>query len=322
MSMKLRENLWQFLILGLAVSLALSIYADFDELVRAFGLFDWWLFPLVLGLTVGNQLLRFLKWEYLLREIDITLPLSTSIHIFGSGLVMILTPGKLGEVWKSWLIRDHDGTSISTTMPVIVTERITDLLAVAIISLLGVIAFDRSPLFLLVLLVPLSGGVLILQHKQVCYRLLDRLNRIPIVGQRVEAAKNLYMNSRELLSLRPLGVTTAVSIFSWGLECIGMWLVLRGFGADVELLVAAFVFAVSSILGALSLLPGGLGVTEGSMTGLLLVFEVNRATAAGSTLIIRAATLWFIAGAALVVYLSYKRHTSKGIPDSDGESSA
>ncbi|MFB6197489.1 MAG: hypothetical protein ABEI52_04375 [Halobacteriaceae archaeon] len=78
--MKLRENLWQFLILGLAVSLALSIYADIDELVRAFGLFDWWLFPLVLGLTVGNQLLRFLKWEYLLREIDITLPLSTSVQ--------------------------------------------------------------------------------------------------------------------------------------------------------------------------------------------------------------------------------------------------
>ncbi|MFB6197488.1 MAG: YbhN family protein [Halobacteriaceae archaeon] len=222
---------------------------------------------------------------------------------------MILTPGKLGEVWKSWLIRDYDGTSISTTMPVIVTERITDLLGVAAISLLGIIAFDRSPLLLLVLLVPLGGGVLILQNEQFCYWLLDHLKRFRVVGQRAEAAKNLY-------------TTTVLSVFSWGLECVGMWLVLRGFGADIELLVAAFVFAISSILGALSLLPGGLGVTEASMTGLLLVFEVNRVTAASSTLIIRAATLWFVAGAALVVYFSYERHTSKDIRDPDRESNA
>jgi uncharacterized protein (TIRG00374 family) len=63
---------------------------------------------------------------------------------------------------------------------------------------------------------------------------------------------------------------------------------------------------VASILGAVSLLPGGLGVTEGSMTGLLLVFDVERVQAASTTLVIRAATLWFVAGLALAVYLYYR----------------
>jgi uncharacterized protein (TIRG00374 family) len=308
--MTLRENLWQFVVLGLAVTLILSIYADLDALLQAFRQFEWILLPIVLGLTLGNQFLRFLKWEYLLGKVEVDLPLSTSFFIFGSGLIMIMTPGKLGEVWKSWLVRDEQGTSISTTMPVIATERITDLLGVVAISLLGVIAFNRSPIVLVLLTLPIIAGIIVLQYERVCYWILDRVEQVPFVGQRADSIRDLYDSSRTLLRPWPLGVTTGLSISSWGLECIGMWVVLQGFNAEVSIVAAAFVFAVASILGAVSLLPGGLGVTEGSMTGLLLVFGVERAQAASTTVVIRAATLWFVAGLALAVYLYYRRQKS------------
>lgn len=308
--MTLRENLWQFVVLGILVTLILSVYADLDALIRAFRRFEWMLLPVVLGLTLANQFLRFLKWEYLLKKVEVNLPLSTSFYIFGSGLIMIMTPGKLGEVWKSWLVRDEQGTPISTTMPVVATERITDLLGVVSISLLGVIAFGRSPLVLFILSLPIIGGILILQYERVCYWILDGVEQVPVVGPKADSLRDLYDNSRELLRLRPLGVATGLSICSWGLECIGMWVVLQGFDADVSLIAAAFVFAVSSILGAVSLLPGGLGVTEGSMTGLLLVFEVGKVQATSTTLVIRAATLWFVAGLALAIYVYYQRQQS------------
>lgn len=308
--MTLRENFWQFVVLGLVVTLVLSIYADLNAVINAFQQFELWLLPLVLGLTLSNQCLRFLKWEYLLREIEIDLPLSTSFSIFGSGLIMVMTPGKLGEAWKSWLIRDEKGTRISTTMPVIVAERITDLLGVASISLLGVIAFGRSPIVLILLALLITGGILLLQYESACYWFLDRLEQLPLINQKTDVLRDLYENSRTVLRLRPLGVTTVLSIFSWGLECVGMWLVLKGFDVDVSLIVAAFVFAMASILGAISLLPGGLGVTEGSMIGLLLVFEVGRAQAVSTTLVIRAATLWFVAGLALAVYGYYRYQKS------------
>jgi len=308
--MTIQKKIWQFVILGLVVTLLLSIYADFGRLISAFRSFEWTLLPIVLALTLGNQLLRFVKWEFLLGEVDVDLPLSTSFLIFGSGLIMIMTPGKVGEVWKSWLIRDADGTPISTTIPVIATERITDVLGVVLISLLGVLAFDRSPALLFVLLVPMLAGILFLQYERGCLWLIDRCERLPVVGRKAESARDLYRNARELLRLRPLGVTTVLSVFSWGLECVGLWVVLRGFDAEVSVLVAAFVFAVASILGAVSLLPGGLGVTEGSMTGLLLFFGVERVSAASATLVIRAATLWFVAILALVIYTVYRRRST------------
>jgi uncharacterized protein (TIRG00374 family) len=314
--MTLRENLWQFVVLGMVVTLILSIYADLDALTQAFQRFEWILIPVVLGLTLANQFLRFLKWEYLLGEVDVNLPLSTSFYIFGSGLIMIMTPGKLGEVWKSWLVRDEQGTTISTTMPVVATERITDLLGVVSISLLGVIAFDRSPLVLVILSLPIIGGILILQYERVCYWILDRIEQVPVMGGKADSLRDLYDNSRALLRPRPLGVTTGLSICSWGLECVGMWVVLQGFDAEVSLIAAAFVFAVASILGAVSLLPGGLGVTEGSITGLLLMFGVEKVQAASTTLVIRAATLWFVAGLALAIYMYYQRQQSVTIQES------
>lgn len=317
--MDLRRSLWQFILAGIAVTLVLSVYADLGALIAALRVFEWRVLPLVLGLTLGNQLLRFIKWEYLLKEVGVELGWLLSFHVFGSGLVMIMTPGKLGEVWKSWLIRDIDGTRISRTVPVIATERISDLLGVVTISFLGVIAFDRSPLVLVALTLPLIVGIVVLQYERACYWILGLVNQMPIVGRWSADIRELYESSRELLRIRPLGVATILSVLSWGLECAGFWFVLQGFDAEVSVLVAAFVFALSSVLGALSLIPGGLGVTEGSMTGLLLVFEVTRATAASATLVIRAATLWFTASLALVVYASLRWRYSLDMdtPNSD-----
>ena len=311
--MTLRENLWQFVVLGLAVTLVLSIYADLDALLAAFRSFDTRLLAIVLALTLGNQLLRFVKWEYLLGEVDVSLPTTTSFYIFGSGLVMIMTPGKVGEVWKAWLVRDTNETPIATTMPVIAVERISDLLGVVCISLLGVLAFDRSPVVLFVLLGGVVGGVVLLQYEPAGHWVIDHSERLPVIGDKAASVRELYENSKRLLRVRPLGVTTGLSIVSWGLECVGLWLVVRGFGGDISVVAAAFVFAVASILGAVSLLPGGLGVTEGSMTGLLLVFGVSSTVAASATIVIRAATLWFVAGLALLVYGAFRRRRSMDI---------
>lgn len=305
--MTLRENIWQFVVLGMVVVLVLSIYADFDRLVRAIRMFKWELLPLILGLTLGNQLLRFLKWEYLLRKTNIQLPTLTSLQIFGSGLIMIMTPGKVGEVWKAWLVHDVNGTPVSTTMPVVATERITDLFGVVLISLLGVIALDYSPLVLVTLIAVIVIGIAILQQRSLCLWILSRVEFLPYVRRYSNAIRDLYEGSLELLQIRPLTVTTVLSILSWGMECLGLLLVLRGFGTDISIYIAAFVFGISSILGAISLLPGGLGVTEGSMTGLLILFNIERVTAVSATLVVRAATLWFSAGLALLAYAHFRR---------------
>jgi hypothetical protein len=51
---------------------------------------------------------------------------------------------------------------------------------------------------------------------------------------------------------------------------------------------------VATVAGAVLLTPGGLGVAEGGLTGLLqVIVDMPKSLAAVATLIIRFATLWF-----------------------------
>lgn len=87
-----------------------------------------------------------------------------------------------------------------------------------------------------------------------------------------------------------------------------MYLVFTGLGVEIGLFESMFIFAFSSIVGVITMLPGGLGTAEGSMVGLAIMggVEISKATAA--TLLIRFSTLWFgvIMGLVILQYLSRK----------------
>ena len=93
------------------------IYADYEKVIGSFKNFDWLLLPILLLLSLGNYFSRFFKWEYYLKIIDVKLHKLDSLAIFMSGLIMSVTPGKMGELLKSYLIKQVNGTSISKTAP-------------------------------------------------------------------------------------------------------------------------------------------------------------------------------------------------------------
>src|SRR5207249_4789587 len=85
-----------------------------------------------------NYLLRFLKWELYLRRLGVRIPLSDSFLIFLSGFSLTVTPGKVGEVLKSYLLREAHGVPMARTAPIVVAERLTDLVALALLAVVGV----------------------------------------------------------------------------------------------------------------------------------------------------------------------------------------
>ncbi len=98
---------------------------------------------------------------------------------------------------------------------------------------------------------------------------------------------------------RPAAILLAVSlgVISWLGEGIGFYYILVGLGLQpgTELMATAiFVLSLSTVIGAASAMPGGLGAAEGTIAVMLpLVLGVQPAIAASATLLIRLATLWF-----------------------------
>jgi len=120
-----------------------------------------------------------------------------------------------------------------------------------------------------------------------------------------------------MLRIRPLLVSVVLSIVAWSFECMGFWLVLNVFEAPPTMLKAAFIYAFSTIVGAISMLPGGLGTTEGSLTGLTVLAGASKNVAVASTFIIRVATLWFAVLVGVVVTVAFQSKLHVKIDDID-----
>ncbi|HWC30699.1 MAG TPA: lysylphosphatidylglycerol synthase transmembrane domain-containing protein [Dehalococcoidia bacterium] len=313
---KLRGRLLISLVLGAIVFIGLSAYADFSDVVDGLGEFKWEYLPIVLGLTSVNYVLRFLKWQFYLKTIGVKgLAVRDSALIYFAGLGMVVTPGKVGEWLKCYLLREVHGTPFSRSAPIVIAERLTDSLGLVVLGAAGLVVFgDAWPAFLVVIL----GGALmfyVVRNRALSYWILRRLERVPLISRFASQAEEFYTSSYALLSPWALGSMTLLSVASWGFEVLAFYVVLLGVGVEGgadTLLKASFIMPAATLASALLLTPGGLGVAEGGITGLSQVLlDLTKSDAAVATLVIRFGTLWFGVIVGLIALALVSRHLGK-----------
>ncbi|WP_322815477.1 lysylphosphatidylglycerol synthase transmembrane domain-containing protein [Chloroflexus sp.] len=318
----LRKSILTSLAIGLAVVIVISLFSDLRDVGNDLLSFDWMLLPLILVGTIINYWLRWLKWDYYLRylKLDRNIDRSTSGLIFTAGLVMSVTPGKMGEVLKSFLLRQRNGTAISRSAPIVLAERLTDGIAMLLLMGLGLTLYPPArPLFIVLVLLTIAG-IVIVQRQALALSIIRFVARLPF-GQRVASRlETIYTTTAQLLHWRILLVSTLISVVSWGFECVAFFFVLMGVGSDPSwllLLQATFIFAASTLFGLVSFLPGGLGASEVSSVGLLVALVGLSASAATTaTIVIRFCTLWFgvLLGVIALAWLS-RRSATAGVQD-------
>lgn len=293
---RLKRNLILALSLGVAVYLVLAIISGFEDLEAALADFRWSLVPVILGLVAFSYVVRFGRWSYYLKILDVRLPLGMNAAIFTAGLSMTISPGKLGEVLKSLFIRQVSGAPVARTAPAVFAERATDGTGMVAWGLLGALAFSFGPGALLLFLAATVAGIAVLRSKRLSLLAERVLLKLPVVHRLAPHVGDFHGASNELLSTRPLVVGTAFSFASWGLEILAVYLCTVGLGVSVPFLVVVFIFAVASLAGALSFVPGGLGVAEAGLAGMFgRIAGLSGGNAVALTLVIRLATLWFAA---------------------------
>ena len=314
-------------LLGAVLYAAAVLYVDASALAAALASFRWGALAAALALSSVNYLLRFWKWELCLGWLAVRAPgpgnapaltRGRSLVIYLAGLSMSVTPGKVGEVLRSALLKQSDGVPFTRTAPVVVADRLTDLVALVVLSLVGVLQFREYLPVVAATLAVVLGGVVVLGSPRLTRAILRGIERVPGLGGVAARAELLVESAARLLRLRHLAALTLLSVLGWGLECVGYWLILRGFaGVDASLALCTFLWATTTLIGALSFLPGGLGATEGSLAVLVsrLAVGVTQPVALASTLLIRASTLWYgeAVGAACLAWFLH-RHGAAASP--------
>jgi uncharacterized protein (TIRG00374 family) len=293
----------------LGVFIGLAFYGDIGQVGRSFTGFRWSYIPLVLVLAFLNYLIRFCRWDYYLRSIQIKLKWKDSMAIFLSGLSMTVTPAKLGEVFKSLLLKRINGTEVSRSVPVVIAERITDVLGLLILAAISFSAFKYG-IDVLIVLVALSVALIaVMKSRTAGNTLLKICASVPILNKLSSSFGTAYESAHTLFGFKNILVATVLSVVAWGCECLAMYFVLEGFGVDVTVLLSTFVYSFSTLMGAVSLIPGGLIVVEGSSTGLLILAGISKGVAASATIVTRFCTLWFAVLVGLIALFVIRHKT-------------
>jgi len=308
---KAKKNIFISLAAAGLLYLLFSLYADFEKVIKTFSSFNWYLLPILFLLSFLNYVVRFLKWDFYLKLLKVSIKKIDSFSVFMSGLIMSVTPGKMGELLKAHLVKQISGEPISKVAPVIFAERITDFLSLILIGVVGGYVYNFGREIILAVGIFFVLVTVALTNKNIGEVMIVFFSKIKLIRKYVEHAREAYESSFQMLQIKPLLQMSLLSLLAWFLECLGYYLILVNFKVEVSLLWASFSYAFATIVGAISMLPGGLGVTEGSLTVLLRQKHYTFEIAFASTFLIRIVTLWFAVFVGVMSVLLYQKRFGK-----------
>lgn len=280
-------------LLGVLACVGLVLVGDARQVGEHLARFDRALLVPILALSLANYGLRFARWQLYLRALAVALPWWRSLGVFLVGFVLSVTPGKAGELGKAWLVRELGGGPALRVLPAVLAERVTDLLGVIVLLALGALPFPGGPWIAAAGLAAVAGVIGLLSWEAGAARLFALLGRLPKVGRFAGHALEVVRTLRRLLTPGLLAMGLVVAVLAWGAEGVGFWIAVRAVAPDAGLLAAVFNYNLGTVIGSLSMLPGGLLAAEGALTAALHAQGLGAAAASSTTLITRAATLWF-----------------------------
>lgn len=282
------------LALFVAILAGLALTGDSEKLLDQIASLDPVLILGMLGLALVNFLVRWLRWRFFEGRVEIRIPPLRSLLYFLSGFAFTATPGKAGEVFRAWLIERCHGYRYARILPLMIGDRLSDGNGALVLCAAGVMAFPDyawtaglGALAVLGVQIPLFFPALGRAVPGLLYRMTGKAKRLLArIRSLLRYAGRLFRPPVWLLS-------TLCSVSGWLCESLAFWLLLSHLGVEASFQAAMFIFVFSSMVGALAMLPGGLGGTEATMFALLLLVGADKETAVLATGLIRLTTLWF-----------------------------
>lgn len=231
------------------------------------------------GLTTANLVVRWLRWHFLVRRMDVRVPTREGVRLYFATLPAIVTPFYIGELIRAQLLQARFPGSRVAVALVWLVERATD----AIVLLLFFLAARGDWPWAGLALIAWIGALSLLR------------------GSRSHAIRSL---ARPVVLAMVLGSTIA----AWAIAVVALSFALQITVGPTPLSVAAEAMAGATLLGGIAGIPLGTGVAGSTTIVLLESHGVPADAAAVIVAVFRAGTSWYAVGLGLLTLLASRRH--------------
>ncbi len=290
------------------------LFSDIHKIGKITMSFNWKIIPMLLFLTICNYFFRALRFYLYLKQINIVIPFRRACNIFLSGLSMTVTPGKSGEIVKAYLLKKSHDVSVPEILPLLIIERMTDGIAMIILGLGGISLLQNSRLFFIGASLFVIFFIICLKGKKFILPMILQLEKKLPKFKLLHFFEIFFQNSQTLVSFKNLALGIFLGCIAWFFEGYALFLITKEF-THLDFLSGVskslFIFSFSSIAGFFVLIPGGIGVAEGSITYFLITFfSLGKPQAVFITILFRFITLWFgvCLGLSTLIYNLRRQH--------------
>jgi len=248
----------------------------------------------ILILAPVSWFVVFLRWHLLLKNSKILVPKKENFKIYMTGFAMSATPGKIGELIKTQLLRSKYGIPRKKTAAIILSEQFYNLVGILFISILGIFYFDFSLYVVFLIGGLLSFTVILLSSEKLFKKFTDLISKIKFFKKYVPALFDSYLTLKKSIRGRIFIISSLLSITFWLIESLIAYLIFQSFEIkDFEFLQLATTYTTSIIIGVASFLPMGIGVVEGSLAGFFSYQGIELSLALTLVIFIRIFTRWY-----------------------------
>lgn len=284
-------------VVAAVIYIAFILFSDWQTLIKSFEKIKPEFLVLLVVVEFAVLVLRTMRNRIFLKSLDIHISYRRNILIYFAGLAMTITPGNAGEMVRAQFLKREVGKPIASTIPIYFGERLNDLIVVTIITSIFLVFVDFAAGKIVMMV---SVGIIV-----VLFALLKSVRLFKFFRKKTGSIKFLQKFSdgfdqihdslQNILGKNIIKKTLPASVPIWMMHGFTAYVALLAFGVDIGFMETYVIYLSSLIIGVLSFIPAGIGVTETSLVGLFGAHGVNFSLAVAITLILRFMTIWFAA---------------------------
>lgn len=285
--------------------------SDANEIIIVLNQIEFERYIAIFSLAVLTLFIYAWKYQMILKKININLNFKDAFLIYTASMSMIITPGSVGMIVSNYLLKKQTKQSISKTIPALIYDRWTDIVALTII--IGILLYWNNFIVSEIIFgigLILSGFIFFVFKNSAGLNLLNNiLLKTRIFKKMVINTEEFQENAKKLTSLKTIISIVSISFLTKLVPMIAVYFVFELFDLNIDFFTTSQIFLTNQIIGVLSFIPGGMIVTETGLLGLITQNGTNFTIAAMIVLLLRVVTFWFpvIVGFIVLKFVLTKR---------------
>ena len=292
--MKLDNRIIPILVAAIGIYAIFLFISDYNVITEKISNFKINYLPLILLLVSASWVPLIIKWHFLLKNCEIDIPLRKNIAVFFSGVAFEITPGQIGALIKSQLLKTSSNIPRTKTVPIIVAEKVYDLIGAILASIIGIIILGMDFYLIIIAILALAVIFFFMFYRPASEIFFKRITKTKFFSKYVDNMSEFHAIIQKSTNVKAATTCILLGVTYWFIISAAAYYTLMAFDINVlDYLTVLAIYTTSILLGAISFVPAGIGVTEGSIAGLFTLNGIDISTALILSVMIRILTLWF-----------------------------